>query len=78
MFDPVRVERERRWQVAIPTVTPRRLVMDGALTAVVECQLWHHLYVSRSLCELSPERAREPSESSFTAARQSVVAEGAA
>jgi asparagine synthase (glutamine-hydrolysing) len=68
LFDARRVERERRWQVATPTITPRRLVMDGALTAVVASQLWHHLYVSGTLCELPPERAREPSESSLAAA----------
>ncbi|HEX7604414.1 MAG TPA: asparagine synthase C-terminal domain-containing protein, partial [Polyangiaceae bacterium] len=52
LFDPERVTREFSLQRILPTITPRRLVMDGALTAVVATQLWHHLFLSGGLCDL--------------------------
>ena len=45
------------------------MVMNGALTAVVASQLWHHLFVSGDLCELAPWTARAPTEASLEAAR---------
>lgn len=70
MFDRAHVERERRRQTALPAVTPRRIVMDGALTAVVACQLWHHLFISRDLCELPSWIAPEPSSASLDLVRR--------
>lgn len=70
MFDRAHVERERRRQAALPAVTPRRIVMDGALTAVVACQLWHHLFISHDLCELPPWTAPAPSSASLELARR--------
>ena len=52
LFDPEAVARELTRQRLLPTVTPRRLVMDGALTAVVATQLWHHLFLGGGLCDL--------------------------
>jgi len=44
--------------------------MDGALTAVVACQLWHHLFISRDLCELPPWTAPEPTGTSLDLVRR--------
>ncbi len=70
LFDPVHVERERRWQEKLPLRTPRRIVMDGALTAVVACQLWHHLFISRTLCDAKASEVRAPSAESVARAEQ--------
>jgi asparagine synthase (glutamine-hydrolysing) len=51
-FDPEAVARERRWQLALPRITPRRAIMDIGLTFVVSTQLWHHLFCGGGLCEL--------------------------
>jgi asparagine synthase (glutamine-hydrolysing) len=51
-FDPDAVARERRAQVTIPRITPRRFVFDLGLTSVVSTQLWHHLYCGGGLCDL--------------------------
>lgn len=51
-FDPEAVARERRAQVNIPRITPRRFVFDMGLTSVVATQLWHHLYCGGGLCAL--------------------------
>ena len=50
-FDPEMVKRERMKQLALPRITPRRFVMDIALTCVVSTQLWHHLFFG-GLCDL--------------------------
>jgi asparagine synthase (glutamine-hydrolysing) len=62
-FDPEMVKREKMKQQALPRVTPRRFVMDIALTCVVSTQLWHHLFFG-GLCDLptwSPPRIDESS-----------------
>lgn len=78
LFVPKCVSRERRMQMSYPALTPRRLVMDAALTAVVACQLWHHLFISRDLCELPAWTAPEPSAVSldtvYGLARQEAIA----
>ena len=51
-FDPEAVAHQRRLQVMIPRITPRRMVFDVGLTSVVAVQLWHHLYCGGGLCEL--------------------------
>ncbi|WP_406699894.1 asparagine synthase (glutamine-hydrolyzing) [Singulisphaera sp. Ch08] len=51
-FDPKVVANERKWQMMIPRITPRRLAFDVALTCVVTTQLWHHLFCGGGLCEL--------------------------
>jgi asparagine synthase (glutamine-hydrolysing) len=76
LFDPDTVARERSWQERLPRLSPRRLVMDGALTAVLACQLWHHLYVSGGLCELPVWAVPATDPSSIARAR--AAAEGAA
>jgi asparagine synthase (glutamine-hydrolysing) len=50
-FDAETVRREWMKQLAIPRITPRRFVLDIALTCVVATQLWHHLFFG-GLCEL--------------------------
>ena len=62
-FDPEIVKRERMKELALPRSTPRRFVMDIALTCVVSTQLWHHLFFG-GLCDLpswTPPRSDEPS-----------------
>ncbi len=51
-FEPAAVARQRRWQVAIPRITPARFVYDVSLTCVVSTQLWHHLFCGGGLCDL--------------------------
>ena len=51
-FDPAKIARQRRLQTSIPTITPRRFVMDQSLTCVITTQLWHHIYISGDLCDL--------------------------
>ena len=52
LFDPAAVARERWKQTHIPRVTPRRFIMDVALTCVVTTQLWHHIFLGGGLCDL--------------------------
>lgn len=63
-FDPEAVAWERKVQVTLPRITPRRGVMDVALTCVVTTQLWHHLFFGGGLCELpawtAPARVQAP------------------
>jgi asparagine synthase (glutamine-hydrolysing) len=73
LFDPVAVQRERTLQARLPAISPRRIVMDGALTAVIACQLWHHLYVSGGLCELPVWTAPAASPRSLALARAAVA-----
>jgi asparagine synthase (glutamine-hydrolysing) len=58
-FDPEAVARERRWQMAVPRITPRRAILDIGLTFVVSTQLWHHLFCGGGLCELPEWTAPE-------------------
>lgn len=51
-FSVDRVRRERALQALLPSVWPRRYVLDGAFTALVMTQLWHHLFLGGGLCEL--------------------------
>jgi asparagine synthase (glutamine-hydrolysing) len=51
-FDPRAVARERAMQLMIPRITPRRFVLDVALTCVVSTQLWHHQFCGGGLCDL--------------------------
>ena len=51
-FSPERVARERRLQRLLPSLSPRRVVLDASYTAVVTTQLWHHLFLGGGLCEL--------------------------
>jgi asparagine synthase (glutamine-hydrolysing) len=51
-FDPDAVARHRRDQVTLPRITPRRFILDVALTCVVSTQLWHHIYCGGGLCDL--------------------------
>lgn len=51
-FDPAKVIRQCRLQRTIPTITPRRFVLDQTLTCVVTTQLWHHIYMGGELCDL--------------------------
>lgn len=52
LFDPAAIARETRIQAAIPRLTPRRFVMDVALTCAISTQLWHHVYCGGGLCDL--------------------------
>ncbi len=61
-FDPTAVERELARQRVLPSFLPRRLVMDGALTAVVATQLWHHLFLDGKLCEVPRWSATAPED----------------
>jgi asparagine synthase (glutamine-hydrolysing) len=58
-FDPEAVARERRRQLALPRITPRRAIMDIGLTFVVSTQLWHHLFCGGGLCDLPEWTAPE-------------------
>lgn len=51
-FDPAKISRQKRLQATIPTITPRRFVLDQTLTCVITTQLWHHIYISGDLCDL--------------------------
>jgi asparagine synthase (glutamine-hydrolysing) len=51
-FDPDVVSHERRAQMMLPRITPRRFVFDVALTCVVSTQLWHHTFCGGGLCDL--------------------------
>jgi asparagine synthase (glutamine-hydrolysing) len=51
-FQPEAVARERRVQMNMPRITPRRFVFDLGLTSVVSTQLWHHLFCGGGLCDL--------------------------
>ena len=46
------VRHERALQTLLPSTFPRRYVLDGAFTALVMTQLWHHLFLGGGLCEL--------------------------
>jgi asparagine synthase (glutamine-hydrolysing) len=61
-FDASAVARERAAQVLRPRLTPRRFVMDVALTCVVSTQLWHHIYCGGGLCDLPTWTAEESSQ----------------
>lgn len=52
-FAPEVVVREIERQARFGAITPRRMVMDGALVAVVSTQLWHHLFLGGGLCDLA-------------------------
>ena len=51
-FDPEVVSHQRRAQMMLPRITPRRFVFDVALTCVVSTQLWHHTFCGGGLCDL--------------------------
>ncbi|MBL8632552.1 MAG: asparagine synthase (glutamine-hydrolyzing) [Myxococcales bacterium] len=51
-FSVESVRRERALQALLPASWPRRYVLDGAFTALVMTQLWHHLFIGGGLCEL--------------------------
>jgi len=51
-FNPDVVAWQRKVQMLIPRITPRRLAFDVALTCVVTTQLWHHLFCGGGLCDL--------------------------
>jgi asparagine synthase (glutamine-hydrolysing) len=59
-FSAERVARERRLQQILPSFVPRRFVADGAYSAVVMTQLWHHLFLGGGLCELPSWSPPEP------------------
>lgn len=51
-FSHERVARERLLQRRLPSFSPHRIVSDGAFTAVVTTQLFHHLFLGGGLCSL--------------------------
>jgi asparagine synthase (glutamine-hydrolysing) len=60
LFKPAAVAREVARQMSIPTILPRRWVLDATLTAVVSTQLLHHLFFGGGLCQLPTWAPPEP------------------
>jgi asparagine synthase (glutamine-hydrolysing) len=57
-FDPEAVDAARQ-RLAKPGGGLKRTSIEMGLTGVLATQLWHHLYLDGSLCELAPARNSE-------------------
>lgn len=51
-FSPEKIRAAQILQRRHPPFAPSRFVLDGTYTAAVMTQLWHHLFLGGTLCEL--------------------------